>query len=48
MLYYTETNVDTTSTSHFRTFLRPGKYGIAGKDKDKRDLSGSMASRAAA
>lgn len=47
MLYYTETNIETTSTSHFRTFLRATARS-ANKEKDKRDLSGSMASRAAA
>ena len=48
MIYYTETNYDTTSTSHFRTFLKPGsKYSVA-KAKTAKDDSGSIASRAPA
>ena len=48
MIYYTETMVETSSTSHFRTFLKPGsKYGVIGGKKAKDD-SGSIASRAPA
>lgn len=47
MLYFTETNVDTPSTAHFRTFLKPGsKYAY--KQKAEQDRSGGMASRAPA
>ena len=46
MIYYVETMIDTSSTAHFRTFLkknlRPGKGGGA------KDDSGAMASRSAA
>ena len=46
MIYYTETNVDTTSTSHFRTFLKPGSKYALKKDKESAtDRGASMASR---
>jgi hypothetical protein len=50
MIYYTETMIDTTSTSHFRTFLKPGsKYYVGAKGVGaKGDTSGSIASRAPA
>lgn len=47
MIYYTETNTDTTSTQHFRTFLKPGSKYATTKEKEK-DHSGSNASRAPA
>ena len=47
MIYLTETNVDTTSTSHFRTFLKPGsKYSTAVNKEANKDRGASMASRA--
>jgi hypothetical protein len=42
MLYYVETPVDTSSTAHYRTFL---KLSLGGK-KSSHDDSGSMSSRA--
>ena len=49
MIYYTETNIDTTSTSHFRTFLKPGsKYAVTKGKESQQDRSGSIASRAPA
>ena len=47
MIYYTETMVETSSTSHFRTFLKPtSKYYTAkGAKGPSADGSGSMASR---
>ena len=50
MIYFTETTVDTTSTAHFRTFLKPGsKYAVSSKkDESKTDRGGSAASRAPA
>jgi len=45
MIYYVETPVDTTSTAHYRCYLKAAtKHAASGK----MDHSGSMASRAPA
>ena len=45
MIYLTETNIDTTSTMHFRTYLKPGTKAAVTKEA-KIDRGASMASRA--
>ena len=46
MLYYTETPIDTSSTAHYRSFLRAALK--KGKKDAEVDRSGSMASRSIA
>ena len=47
MIYLTETNVDTSSTMHFRTFLKPGsKYATTKTKESAMDRGASSASRA--
>ena len=45
MIYYTETMVETSSTSHFRTFLKPTSKYFRKGNASVQDDSGAMASR---